>query len=227
MRYAVISDIHANLEALKKVLAKIEELSVDRTICLGDLVGYNAHPNECVDMLRSRKIPTICGNHDAIACGLEEPWGFNPAALSAVMRTKEALSEDNIEWLKGLPDIQNFDSILAVHGSPSNRNSYLFTWEDVVPHLPSLAQRDCRLCFFGHTHVPGIFSRDGSHAVDNNSKFFLSPEKAFFVNPGSVGQPRDGDPRASFGVVDTDTNDYELVREEFRDFRGHLEMAVT
>lgn len=215
MRYAVISDIHSNLEAFEKVLAKIEEMGTDRTICLGDVVGYNANPNECVDLVRSMGIPTICGNHDAVACGLEEPWGFNPVALSAAMWTRESLRKDNLEWLRGLPDVQKFDSILAVHGSPSNRNSYLFTWEDVLPHLPYLEDQECRLCFFGHTHSPGIFSKDGVYTVDNESKFSLGEGRAFFVNPGSVGQPRDGDPRASFGVVDTETNEYELIRVSY------------
>ncbi len=212
MKYALISDCHANLEATEVVLNFIDGLNVDRIINLGDVVGYNADPNEICDIMRERNIPTICGNHDAVASGLEEPWGFNPVALSAAMWTREALRDDNLEWLRGLPDTQKFDNFLAVHGSPANRNSYLFTWEDILPHIPYVEEQDCSWCFFGHTHSPGIFSRDGVYTVDDDNKFMLTDEKVFFVNPGSVGQPRDGDPRSSFGLLDTETKEFELVR---------------
>jgi len=212
LRYAIVSDIHANLEAAHAALAKIDEIGADQIVCLGDVVGYNANPNECCDLLRSRDIPTVCGNHDAVACGLEEPWGFNPVALSAAMWTRDTLREDNLKWLRELPDVQKFDSFLAVHGSPANRNSYLFTWQDIIPHIPYVEEQDCTLCFFGHTHSPGIFSKDGMYSLDDNSSFVLGNGKLFFVNPGSVGQPRDGDPRCSFGLLDTETKEYKLVR---------------
>lgn len=212
MKYAIISDLHANLEATNTVLKKIDEIGVDQIVCLGDVVGYNANPNECVDLMRERNIPTICGNHDAVACGLDEPWGFNPVALQAVMWTRETLREENLAWLRNLPDAQKFNGFLAVHGSPTNRNSYLFTWEDVLPHISYVEEQGCNLCFFGHTHSPGIFSRDGVYTVDNDSKFPLGNGKLFFINVGSVGQPRDGDPRAAFGILDTEKKEYGLVR---------------
>lgn len=208
-----MSDNHANLEATQAALAYIDKIGVDKIINLGDIVGYNANPNECCDLMRDRKIPTICGNHDAVACGLEEPWGFNPVALSAAMWTRERLRKDNLEWLRGLPDTQKFEKIfLAVHGSPNNRNSYLFNWEDVLPHIRHVQEQGCRICFFGHTHSPGIFSRDGVYSFNDENKFNLKGDKLYFVNPGSVGQPRDGDPRASFGLLDTETLDFQLVR---------------
>jgi len=212
LKYALISDNHANLEATVAVMKTIDEIGVDQIVNLGDIVGYNANPNECCDIMREREIPTICGNHDAVACGLEEPWGFNPVALSAAMWTRETLRDDNLEWLRGLPDNQKFGSFLAVHGSPVNRNSYLFTWEDILPHIPYVQEKGCRIAFFGHTHNPGIFSKDGAYSLDEDNKFQLGQEKMFFVNPGSVGQPRDGDPRASFGLLDTDSMEFQLVR---------------
>lgn len=212
MRYALISDIHANLEALRVVLDKIDTLAVDEIVCLGDVVGYNATPNECIEIVWKRGIVTICGNHDAVACGLEEPWGFNPIALAAALWTRETLSEHNLRWLQSLPDSKLFDDFLAVHGAPGNRNTYLFGWEDIFPHLSYLEEQDCSLCFFGHTHCPGIFSTDGVYTVDSNSKFLLGKGKSFFINPGSVGQPRDSDPRAAFGLLDTETMEYEQVR---------------
>ena len=213
MRYAIISDLHANLEALTVVLKKIEEIGVDQIVCLGDVVGYNANPNECIEMVREREIPTICGNHDAVACGMEEPWGFNPVALSAAMWTRETLKEEHAEWLRGLPDTRRFDRFLAAHGSPINRNTYLFTWEDILPHVDFVKEQGLSLCFFGHTHSPGIFSTDGVYTVDDDSRFALGDGKCFFINPGSVGQPRDGDPRATFGLLDTETNEFKLLRE--------------
>lgn len=211
-RHAIISDLHANLEATETVLAKIDEIGVDQIICLGDVVGYNGSPNECVDIIRERQIPTICGNHDAVACGREEPWGFNPVALHAVIWTRETLRDDNLQWLTELPDESKFDSCLVVHGSPTDRNRYMFLWEDVLPHMAYVQKRDCNVCFFGHTHNPGVLSNDGVHELGNNSEFVLDGGKIFFVNPGSVGQPRDSDPRASFGIFDTASSVFELMR---------------
>jgi diadenosine tetraphosphatase ApaH/serine/threonine PP2A family protein phosphatase len=212
LKYAIISDIHANLEALQAVLSRIETLGVDLTVCLGDVVGYNANPDDCINLVRQNNIPTICGNHDAVACGLEEPWGFNPVALSAAIWTRENLSEANLEWLRNLPDAQKFNDFLAVHGSPTSRNTYLFTWEDILPHIPYVEEKGCDVCFFGHTHSPGIFSTDGVYTVDTDFKFELGTDKTFFINPGSVGQPRDGDPRAAFGVYDAESKVYQHMR---------------
>lgn len=215
MKYAIVSDLHGNLEAFLKVLECVDSMGVEKVVCLGDVVGYNANPNECIDLILERDIPTICGNHDAVACGIEEPWGFNPIALSAAMWTREHLSKKNLEWLKGLPDVRTFDAFIIAHGSPNDRDCYLFSWEDVLPHFPFVEEQGRKLCFFGHTHCPGIFSSDGMYAVDADSKFTLSNDKVFFINPGSVGQPRDGDPRAAFGILDTATNVYQQMRVEY------------
>lgn len=212
MRYALISDIHANYEAMETVLRAIDDLAIDQIVCLGDVVGYNASPNECCEVIREKNIPTILGNHDAVACGVEEPWGFNPVALAAAMWTREQLNEENLEWLRSLPDALHFGDFVAVHGAPKNRNTYLFTWEDILPHLPFLEEQNCDLCIIGHTHSPGIFSADGVYSVDDDQKFQLGEGKRFFINPGSVGQPRDGNPLAAFGILDTNTNEYEQVR---------------
>ena len=212
MTYAIISDLHSNLEALTAVLDEIDRLGVEQVVCLGDVVGYNASPNECVELMRERDVPTICGNHDAVACGLTEPWGFNPIALAAALWTRENLSEDNLAWLRQLPDTLTRHSFLAVHGSPLDRDVYMFGWEDVLPHMEFVKEQDCSLCFFGHTHCPGVFSNDGAYSLDDDSRFALGDDKLFFINPGSVGQPRDGDSRASFGVLDTEQREYELVR---------------
>lgn len=212
MKYAIISDIHANLEALTAVLEEIDRLGVDQVVCLGDVVGYNANPNECAQIVRERNIPTILGNHDAVACGIEEPWGFNPVALEAALWTREGLNSENVAWLKNLSDALNFGGFVAIHGAPRNHNQYLFTWEDILAHLPFLEEQNCNVCMIGHTHTPAIFSSDGVYSVDSDARFELGDQKGFFINPGSVGQPRDGNPRAAFGLLDTETNIYTQMR---------------
>jgi len=215
LRYALVSDIHGNLEAFKTVLAFIDQTDIDHIICLGDVVGYGPNPNECCEIVRERNIPTICGNHDAVACGLEEPYGFNPVAMAAAMWTREALEETHAEWLRELPDMLETEHFVAVHGSPNDRDFYMFTWEDILPHIDFLDSRPQRVCFFGHTHSPGIFSSDGVYTVDENSIFPLGEGKRFFINPGSVGQPRDGDARAAFGILDTEKNEFQQMRLEY------------
>lgn len=215
MRYAIISDVHANIDALLPVLDQIEQRGADQIVCLGDVVGYNATPNECSDILRERNIPSILGNHDAVACAIEEPWGFNPVALAAALWTRGQLSPENLEWLKNLPDALNFGHFVGVHGAPKNHNTYLFSWEDILPHLYFLEEQNTSICLMGHTHTPGIFSSDGVYSVDNDSRFDLGQDKCFFINPGSVGQPRDGNPNAAFGILDTEANTFEQVRVSY------------
>ena len=215
MRYAIISDIHANIHAFEAVLREIDQRKPDQIVCLGDVVGYNADPNLCADKVRDLEIPTICGNHDAVACSLEEPWGFNPVALAAAVWTRESLTDANHAWLRDLPDARVHDHFVAVHGSPFDRDFYMFNWEDVLPHMDYLEEVDRDICFFGHTHTPGIFAADGVYTVDDDSQFTLDEGKSSFINPGSVGQPRDSDPRAAFGMYDSDSRLYELVRIEY------------
>jgi len=215
LRYAILSDIHANVEALEAVLEKIDDLAIDQVLCLGDVVGYNASPNECADLIRKREIPTVCGNHDAVACGREEPWGFNVIALQAAMWTRDELTPDNGEWLSGLPDAVQPDGLVGVHGAPGDRDSYMFTWEDVSSHFRDKSVQGRSACFFGHTHVPGIFGLEGRWTPVNGTIFALKNGAVTFINPGSVGQPRDGDPRASFGVYDTHSREFLLVRVKY------------
>lgn len=216
MRIAVISDIHANAEALDRVLLELEQRNVENTICLGDIVGYNADPNPCADRVKQAGIPSLLGNHDAVACGLEEPWGFNVVALTAALWTRNQLTEENKAFLRELPDQQVMDSsFVAVHGAPSDRDTYLFSMEDLRPEFEYLREYDVPLCFFGHTHCQGIFSEKGPQVPGGDGHFTLEEGELFFVNPGSVGQPRDGDARAAFAIYDTELRDVELIRVEY------------
>ncbi|MCK5862408.1 MAG: metallophosphoesterase family protein [Candidatus Hydrogenedentes bacterium] len=215
MLYAIISDVHANIDALDVVLKRMDEMGIDDAVCLGDVVGYNAMPNECVKKISERGYQTILGNHDAVACGVEEPWGFNPVALTAAVWTREQLSKESIEWLRGLPDALNYGPFIAAHGAPKNHNTYLFSWEDILPHIYFTEEQNCNICFVGHTHTPAVFCTDGALAIGKQEKITLEPDRVYFINPGSVGQPRDDDVRASFGVFDDENMTFEMVRVSY------------
>jgi len=216
VQIAIITDIHANIEALTVVLQDIEARGTTEMVCLGDLVGYNANPNECVEEIRNRKIPCVMGNHDAVACGIEEPWGFNEVARHAAIWTRETLTDDNITFLRETPENQHIPGeFLGVHGSPQDRDMYLFSWAEVYSQFPHLDALGARSCFFGHTHFPGIYDENGLCSVDETGGFSLNSNSRFFINPGSVGQPRDNDPRAAYLLFDTDTMRIQFVRVEY------------
>jgi diadenosine tetraphosphatase ApaH/serine/threonine PP2A family protein phosphatase len=207
MRLAVISDVHSNLEAFQAVLTKIDEVGVDRIYHLGDIVGYNTNPNECVDILRERNIHTIMGNHDAAACGLEDPWFFRSAAKKAALWTGDQLRDDVREFLRGLPDEATFDGgCLGVHGSPTSRDDYIIDWLDAMRQLEYLNGRPIDIVFFGHSHKVSLFSERGTtHSLEAAQEHKLQRNNRYFINTGAVGQPRDRDPRAAFGVLDTES----------------------
>jgi diadenosine tetraphosphatase ApaH/serine/threonine PP2A family protein phosphatase len=166
--------------------------------------------------VKQTSIPSLLGNHDAVSCGLEEALGFNVLAREVADWTRSQLTEENRVFLRELCPEQVVDSdFLAVHGAPSDRDRYLFSMEDIVPEFEYLRQHGVSLCFFGHTHCQGIFSEDGPCVPDDDGHFRLGEGKLFFINPGSVGQPRDGDPRAAYAVYDAERRDVEFVRVEY------------
>ncbi len=206
MRTAVISDIHANIEALTAVLNRIRMLHVDETVCLGDIVGYNANPNECIDIVRNEEIMCILGNHDVAASGLEEPDGFNPLARTAVLWTREHLTSTNREYLIDLQRERSLRDFYLFHGSIHDTNRYILYREDVVDNFSELARlrHSPTIGFFGHTHVMAVLAEQYGIITTSLSRedLFLERDKKYLINPGSVGQPRDGDPRAAFLVYD-------------------------
>ncbi len=217
MRIAVLTDIHSNLEAFQAVLADIEKQDIVRTICLGDIAGYNANPNECIEIVRKKRIDSIMGNHDAVCCRLEEPWFFRSAAKAAAVWTAGVLTKENQEFLRQLPNEVYFNSVcFGVHGSPTGRDEYMYDWLDAVRHLQILEDRKVKICFFGHSHIPSFFSETGMHArIEYGKKLPLSRGAYYFINFGSVGQPRDSDPRAAYGIVEFAESD-DRIRIEFR-----------
>ncbi len=206
MKYAIISDIHSNLEALMTVLKEIQKKQVDEIVCLGDVVGYGANPDEVAEIVRNEVKYTVRGNHDDALYDNGTFSLINSYAKAAITYTRELLSEENYEWLKRLPMTNKIEDVLLVHASPSEPHEwkYIFTQTDAQIELSSFEEK---ICLIGHTHVPVIFKK----SVAGGS----GPQVRELINVGSVGQPRDGDNRASFGIIDTGKFTYENLRIEY------------
>lgn len=218
MRTAIIADIHSNLEALRAVLARIDALGADEIVCLGDIVGYNADPNECVNIIMTRNIRCVLGNHDACAAGLEEPNGFNPVARRAVLWTRAELAGEHRVFLKSLPREKRVGNIFLFHGSIHDTNRYILYMSDAADNFAELAVmgNSVRIGFFGHTHLRAVLSYyRRAVSVERAPEMKLAEKKRYLINPGSVGQPRDGDPRASFLMYDADDHRVSFKRVEY------------
>lgn len=227
MRYAIISDVHSNLEALSAVLSDMDNRgkTIDKIICLGDIVGYNAEPNECIDLIKSRSIISVMGNHDSRAVDLVDAHKFNPMAREAVEWTKKVLTKNSINFLKELPlTIEIDDTFLAAHGWVNDTDSYIYTESDAEDNLTLMEQAEGNLgiLFFGHTHQSAIYMQGGAlMVIKKESTIKIEPGTRYLVNPGAVGQPRDGDPRAAYAVYDTEDAGVSFIRVEY-----DLEAAV-
>ncbi len=195
MKFAIISDIHANLEAFNRVLNDIDKMNCDEIICLGDIVGYGPEPESCINVIRENNIQCLMGNHDAAVCGVLSTDYFNMYAKNAVEWTIENISQDNMEYLKSLPFFAEYEDMLFVHGALNEPFDYILDVNSLNLNIEIL-QSDFpgkEFCFFGHTHIP-FLSRKGSFELPSPGKHFLEKqsEKVFFINPGSIGQPRGG-----------------------------------
>ena len=217
MRYLVLTDIHSNIEALDASIRKARDVGYDRALCCGDLVGYGPSPAEVIDALENLKTTSIRGNHDRVISGLDEPTHFNVAARKAVEWTRQHLSQDYLrrlaELLCGPLDIT--ENARLVHGSARDEDEYVVTQDDAVVNL---ALPGPSITFFGHTHEPGVFTRTMRWIPfyeDDACARFHVPNDRILVNPGSVGQPRDGDPRASFLIWDDEESLLEFHRVEY------------
>ena len=219
MRYLILSDIHANLQALSAVLDTVPRRDYDAVVCLGDLVGYGGDPNAVVEQVRDLSpVAIIRGNHDKVALGIAKAKDFNFVAREAAEWTLETLTRANRSYLGKLkqgPVV--VDNLLEIcHGSPHAEDAYIF---DVAGAEAGFAAMQRPLTMFGHTHVPGAFVRTTKKTVehvDDVTEFKVDPKAQSLVNPGSVGQPRDGDTRASCALVDTKKRTVQLRRIGYR-----------
>jgi len=221
MRYLILSDIHANREALSAVLKRVRRKRWEKAVFLGDLVGYGAHPNQAVEMVRAlRPLVAIRGNHDKVCSGIEDGRMFNRVALQAALWTRHRLTMQNLRWLYRLPEGPAIvdGSFAIAHGTPIDEDAYIF---GEIEALNVFRQTTFPLCFFGHSHFPVVFglSSDAIHTVLTTGsafRFRLEPGMRYLVNPGSIGQPRDGNPQASFALLDTDTRTVTIYRVPYQ-----------
>lgn len=215
MVVAFVSDIHGNLEALETAIRAIDEAEVKEVICLGDVVGYGASPNECVDLVRSRSAHVLLGNHDAAAVGMTSVEYFNAHARKAAEWTRAKLTDENTAYIKALPMDYRADDFYAVHASPHELEEWHYVTNQGVAD-EAFAHFADMICFLGHSHVPVLFEENGDRG-ERLKEGVITFEKGrrFIVNVGSVGQPRDNDPRLSFGIYDTEKRELTLRREEY------------
>ena len=223
MRYLIIADMHGNWDALTTVLQDARSHGFDEVLVLGDLVGYGATPNEIVEELGRLQEPfrAIRGNHDKVVAGIDDGTNFNPTALLAARWTAEALTEENLQFVKDLPQgpVRVEDGLMICHGSVLDEDEYLLAALDAVESLHSIQDQ---VVFFGHTHIPSKFAyrdEDGSMdvAVLEGEEVVVDIEAGtrYMLNPGSVGQPRDRDPRAGYMIYDTEARRAVLRRVEY------------
>lgn len=226
MKYGILGDIHSNVSALETVLARFDQLGVDRIISVGDVVGYGAAPSACIEMLRAHEAVVVQGNHDAAVVGQIDVLYFNHAAREAVRWTQSQLNRDECLWLSELPLVAELEHCEVGHGTYHRPElfDYVLSPTDADPSLDEMRSR---VCFIGHTHVPKTLLRmrddplRTAHLVDDEVD--LSDVHRALVNVGSVGQPRDDDPRAAYAILDSAADrvtigrvDYDVAREAAR-----------
>lgn len=217
MRYAIFSDVHGNVEALTTMLAAFESMNIDKYMCLGDLVGYGANPDTCCTMVRELGAVTLLGNHDAAVSGRMDYSYYYEAAREALDWCRDRLSEENMAWLKTLPYTHKEGDLEFSHGSPlePEEYDYIFAPEqarDLAYQKPDLA----RVTFIGHSHLTKVFAVKGNEALDVVApRFVLKPDMKYVITVGSVGQPRDYDPRSCAGIYDSEAESFEFVRVEY------------
>lgn len=221
MKYLVLSDMHGNDEALQAVLRRVRRKRFDATLVLGDLVGYGAAPNQVVEAIRDLpgRVLAIRGNHDKVVTEIDSGESFNQVALLAARWTSRRLAAANLRYVRDLPaGPREVEPGLAIcHGAPIDEDKYLFSDRDAAAVFSSW---QVPVTFFGHTHVTSVFSLEGQgirvrQLVGERGELEVDPEHRYLVNPGSIGQPRDGDPRASYMIYDSERRKVRWYRVEY------------
>lgn len=214
MKFAIIADIHSNLEALTAVIEDTKQQGCTHYACLGDVVGYNANPRECLDIIRSMNIPCVKGNHDEYCSSDAALDGFNPAAAEAVHWTRKQITEDEKQWLRELRYQRILTSFTLVHATLDGPQNWGYVF-DKLAAAASFTYQNTSVCFFGHTHVPVAFVRDTAVRGGTYSKFRVEPGKKYFLNVCAVGQPRDNNPKAGYVIYDVREGTIELRRLDY------------
>lgn len=214
MRIALFGDIHANLEALEAVLADASQQGVTQYVCMGDIVGYNADPSACLEIVKAMDCPTVKGNHDEDASGNHSLDTMNPVAAAALVWTRDQLSEDQRKWLARLRMVRQVSDFTVVHSTldqPVN-------WNYVTNRFDAMANfsyQFTQVCFHGHTHVPRVYMKAAKVIEVPAESIAIEADAKYFINVGSVGQPRDGDWRACYAIYDMELNLVVFRRVEY------------
>jgi predicted phosphodiesterase len=214
MRFAIFSDLHGNLEATEAVLADARDRECTDYVCLGDIVGYNANPHECVDLVRKMECPVVKGNHDEQASLDESSRGFNPLAETAINWTRDHLDDADKQWLRDLRLTRQVRDFTVVHATLDTPEQWGYVFNN-LDAIASFTYQHTTLCFFGHTHVAGAFVRDEGVERVQLDQLSINPAKKYFINAGSVGQPRDGNWRAAYCIYHADQNRVEQRRVKY------------
>lgn len=207
MRSAILSDIHGNLTALEAVLSRLADQDIDRYLCLGDIVGYGPKPNECCEIIRGLDGIILRGNHDVAAVQPGAERWFTPAATASILWTREQLTPANREFLLGLEPRREVDGAHLCHGALFDPEFYTTTVQDAAQSFERMTEP---ICFFGHTHYAEWFALKSpealptQHPMVDGGVLQVAPDRKYMLNPGSVGQPRDGNSMAAFAVWDAD-----------------------
>jgi predicted phosphodiesterase len=226
MRFAIFGDIHANLEALEAVLADAHAMECTHYVCLGDVVGYNANPHECCEIVRSLECPVVKGNHDEVASIEEDLDGFNPLAEEAIAWTRENLTVEDKEWLRELRLVRQVRDFTIVHATLDTPHKWGYVFNQLDAGA-SFNYQHTGLCFYGHTHAPRVYVRDNGVRSLVFDKLRIEQGKKYFVNVGSVGQPRDGDWHASYGIYNVDQQFVELRRLEYDIYKAQDKIVAA
>lgn len=214
-RFAILSDIHGNLESLQRALALVDP--DDSVLCLGDTVGYGPNPNECVRIMRERSANAVLGNHDLAALDNYGVEYFNDLAKAAISWTQGVLDEENRAWLNGLSYELRFPDFLLVHGAPVNYFEYIL---DKRSAAKAFDNTDAAITFIGHTHIAEYWEREPDGTINHKhmqhgGELILSPDNRYIIDVGSVGQPRDLNPQASFVFYEPERKRVEWVRYDY------------
>lgn len=211
MKYAILGDIHSNWEALQAVMADAEKQGVTKYACVGDIVGYNANPIECLETIRKLNCACVRGNHDHYCSNPEDLNGFHPLAADVVSWTRRQLSEDQQDYLRNLRYVLPVETFTIVHSTLDTPEMWGYVFDKLEADA-NFAYQNTTICFFGHTHVPLAFEKSDTIRFGLYTRIKVGLGKKYFINVGSVGQPRDGDPRAAYVVFDMLNNIVELRR---------------
>jgi len=219
--FAILGDIHANLEALEVVLADCRDQGVTDYLCTGDVVGYNASPHECLEKVRALGCPIVMGNHDCYVSTEQDLNDFNPSAAEVIKWTRKQLTGEELDFLSQLPYSVTTIGITLVHSSLDKPEEFPYVFEK-SPALTHFSHQITPICFHGHTHCPIVYEKVGVDDLNHikskdlpDGKLKLTLGRKYFINVGSVGQPRDGDPRAAYVLYDTSTREVRFRRLEY------------